>query len=174
MIDKNELINLYWEEECSTLTLAIMYDVSPTTIRNWMKKKGVKRRNIREALATQRCIKKKSEIMKGKNNPGFGKFGVDSLRYEHGGTKTRLYQTWIDMKARCYYLNHVSYKNYGGRGITVYENWINDFAVFRDFALSHGYDDNLTIDRIDNDGNYDPHNCQFITRSENSKRKASV
>lgn len=91
--------------------------------------------------------------------------------FKHGGTKTRLYATWKGMKRRCYSPKFRNYKCYGGRGIQVCTEWKNDFIAFRNWALNNGYADNLTIDRIDNNGNYEPSNCQFLTRPENSKKE---
>ena len=92
-------------------------------------------------------------------------------RYKHGLTKHPLYKVWQDMKTRCYNNNNVNYKNYGGRGIIVCEEWLNDPKAFYDFALSHGWSKDLTIDRIDNNGNYEPNNCHFITRAENNRNQ---
>lgn len=89
----------------------------------------------------------------------------------HGKCGTRLYKTWRNMKTRCYNKNCVEYSCYGGRGIKVCDEWLNDFSVFYDWAMEHGYDDNLTIDRIDNDKNYCPENCCWITRSENIRKR---
>jgi len=74
------------------------------------------------------------------------------------------------MKARCLQLNFNRYKYYGGRGIKVCDKWLNNYLAFKAWALSHGYKNNLTIDRIKNDGNYTPINCQWITRSENTRK----
>lgn len=82
----------------------------------------------------------------------------------HGGKWTRLYRIWSAMKERCSRAGHISYKNYGGRGIKVCADWRNSFDAFRRWALAHGYADNLTIDRVDNDGNYEPGNCQWLDR----------
>ncbi len=70
------------------------------------------------------------------------------------------------MKARCYNLKAEKYKDYGGRGITICPEWKNDFSAFRDWALSSGYTDDLSIDRIDVDGNYEPLNCRWATAKE--------
>lgn len=96
--------------------------------------------------------------------------GVGGGQFRHGDTGTRLYYIWRNMKRRCLNLGNVAYKYYGGRGILVYARWKDDYMVFKAWAMSHGYQDNLTIDRINNDGNYIPDNCQFITRSENSSK----
>jgi hypothetical protein len=74
------------------------------------------------------------------------------------------------MKQRCEYPKHRSYKNYGGRGIKVCDEWHDDFQVFHDWAIAAGYKDGLTIDRVDNDGGYTPDNCQWITAAENARK----
>lgn len=93
------------------------------------------------------------------------------MKREKPKSYTRLYNIWRTMKSRCFNPNNPQYKNYGGRGITVCKAWDNSFEVFEKWALSHGYTDNLTIDRIDNNGNYTARNCQWITRSENSSKR---
>lgn len=87
----------------------------------------------------------------------------------HGKRHTRLYRVWAGMRNRCLNQNTPKYKNYGGRGITIYLEWTN-FERFALWAETSGYTDNLTIDRIDNDKGYSPDNCQWITLSENSKK----
>jgi len=102
---------------------------------------------------------------------GLSSKGSNHGNYRHGGKGTRLYNTtWIGMKKRCYDKNNEAFSRYGGRGIVMCPEWVNDFITFRDWANRNGYDNTLTIDRIKNDGNYSPDNCQFITRSENSKK----
>ena len=79
--------------------------------------------------------------------------------------RNRLYHIWGDMKHRCSNPNCRAYKNYGGRGITVCEEW-QQYQPFRDWALHNGYSDELTLDRMDTNGNYEPDNCRWITKQE--------
>lgn len=85
--------------------------------------------------------------------------------HKHGMTHDRLYQIWCDMKQRCYNPKVREYKNYGGRGITVCDEWMNSAAFF-EWAKANGYSEKLTIDRIDNDKGYSPDNCRWSTAKE--------
>lgn len=85
----------------------------------------------------------------------------------HGLSRHGLHGVWRDMKSRC--LNHksVGFEYYGGRGITVCSEWVTSFKSFYDFAINNGWVPGLEIDRVDNDGNYEPGNCRFVTRQVN-------
>jgi len=88
--------------------------------------------------------------------------------YAKNGYKHPLYVTWTNIKRRCYKARSTSYKNYGARSIKVCDEWKNDPKIFIEWALINGYEQGLDIDRIDNDGNYTPSNCRFVTRQVNS------
>lgn len=89
---------------------------------------------------------------------------------KHNCHKDRIYQIWADMKTRCLQPNNPRYHRYGGRGISVCTEWLF-FPSFKEWADTNWYEDTLTIDRVDNDGNYEPSNCQWITVQENLKRR---
>lgn len=96
-------------------------------------------------------------------------------RITHGESKTRLYRTWNGMNERCNNPNNSRYASYGGRGITVCDEW-KKYESFRDWSVNNGYEDGLSIDRIDNDKGYCPENCRWITLTQqaNNKRTNTV
>lgn len=89
----------------------------------------------------------------------------------HGKSNSRLHRIWSHMKTRCYNTNSKNYKDYGGRGIAVCDEWKDNFQAFYNWSMVNGYDDTLTIDRIDVNGNYEPNNCRWITNEEQQHNK---
>lgn len=98
------------------------------------------------------------------------------LRTSHGLSKTRLYKVYTSMKSRCYNPSERSYHSYGGRGITICDEWLHDFKAFYDWAIANGYqgDGKRSIDRIDVDKGYSPDNCRFISMHEQGFNKTTT
>ncbi|AIY72807.1 TPA: hypothetical protein ACLQU7_005228 [Bacillus tropicus] len=93
------------------------------------------------------------------------------LNYTHGFGKTKLYSVYSAMVGRCNNHKDKSFKNYGGRGIQVTKEWLNDFMAFREWALQNGYKEGLSIDRIDVEKDYSPDNCRWVTRDVQNNNK---
>lgn len=112
-------------------------------------------------------------MSKVKDNNGFDRMrripkGIRNTFWlkKHNMCETPLYYVWQAMKQRCYNCNNTRYKNYGGRGIKVCDEWVDNFEEFCNWALFSGYETDLTLDRIDVNGNYCPENCRWITNEE--------
>lgn len=96
--------------------------------------------------------------------------------HNHGESKTRLYNIWHCMKQRCYNPNADKFYNYGARDITVCKSWLKSFLIFKKWAMANGYNDSLTIDRKNTNGNYTPSNCRWadLITQANNKRNNNV
>ena len=85
-----------------------------------------------------------------------------------------LYRRYYHIKERCYNPKAKSYHRYGGRGIRICDEWLNNYQAFEDWCIENGFEPNLAIDRIDNDGNYSPDNCRFVTLKENNQKRCTT
>ena len=95
-------------------------------------------------------------------------------RKTHGKSNSRLYRIWRGIKSRC---SDKASENYGGRGITVCEEWNKSFEAFCEWSMANGYSENLSIDRINNDGNYEPSNCRWVnneTQANNTRKNRKI
>lgn len=93
---------------------------------------------------------------------------------KHGMSRSRLYRTYYGMKHRCYDPKDSHYKNYGAKGITICNEWLESFKAFQDWALANGYTDELTIDRIDNSKGYSPSNCRWATKAQQVRNSSAT
>lgn len=91
------------------------------------------------------------------------------MEKSHGMSQSRLYTIWKNMKQRCYNPKRNRYQWYGGKGVTVCDEW-HSFLPFMDWALDNGYEEGLVLDRESSDGNYEPSNCKWVTTNENSRK----
>lgn len=101
----------------------------------------------------------------------YAHIAVGDAHRKHGKRNTRLYNIWIKIKGRCNNPKNEAYENYGGRGIKIFHDWEIDFQSFYDWAIKNGYQDNLSIDRIDNNKGYSPDNCRWATAKIQSRNK---
>lgn len=114
------------------------------------------------------CFVTKGEHSSTKNSPIMNKKGKENPAYKHGQKNSRLYNIWDTMKQRCFNSNQKDFKNYGGRGIIICEEWL-DFTNFYNWAMDNGYKENLTIERTDVNGNYELSNCLWVTTQEQAR-----
>lgn len=124
---------------------------------------------LRNGVVSCGCAQRESAVELGKR-----RLGTKATGYKHGGKGTPLYGVWAGMLGRCRNPNATGYANYGGRGITVCEQWL-DFPVFREWAELAGYmPGEVELDRRDNDGNYGPDNCRWVTAKQNTRNTRTV
>jgi|688.fasta_scaffold343127_2 hypothetical protein len=116
-----------------------------------------------------------SNALKRKHNMSCGCLNYELIKkrnLKHGLSKHTLFKTWCDMKNRCYYEKHNRYKNYGQKGIIVCSEWLV-FLNFYNWAIKNGWEEGLTIDRIDNSKNYEPSNCRFLTKKLQNRNRTT-
>ena len=113
-----------------------------------------------------RSKKQPNKNINGSRNPNYR----TGLASNDRSKRPSLYNTWVSMKQRCLNPNNPKFHRYGGRGIKIYEDWF-DLKKFYDWAITSGWKQGLSLDRIDNNGDYEPSNCQWLTLSENAKKK---
>ena len=119
---------------------------------------------------------KKYELLCGKSKSCgcLAKERIKAADFKHGYSRTRLYHIYHQMRYRCYNPKHTSFKNYGGRGIRICDEWLADPMNFIHWALNNGYNDTLSIDRIDVNGNYEPNNCRRATSKAQQRNKCNA
>lgn len=123
---------------------------------------------LRESQLTNMQLGRKP---RGDHKQERGKKEERKAKYQLKHQYPRLYRIWSSMKSRCYYHKNKCFHYYGGRGISICDEWLNSFNTFATWALCNGYADDLSIDRINVDGNYCPQNCRWATNDEQQKNK---
>ena len=159
------------------------YDISGKTFGNWeVLCKDIPRPGCRNSFWICRCVcgtvrsVNRSTLVSGRSSScgcvqSENRKGINRT---HGMSKSRLYHEWASMKRRCSNPKDKSACSYFGKGITVCEEWISDFTAFRDWALSNGYADDLTLDRIDNNAGYSPNNCRWVSNADQQQNKTTT
>lgn len=143
--------------------------------------KEVERKNApgRQVFCQCECGKKKivsfRDLKRGnvKSCGCLKNYSTENNENFHNMSNTRLYAIWSDMKHRCLNENNIRYKRYGGRGISVCEEWL-EFKNFYEWAKSSGYKDELTLDRVDNNKGYSPRNCKWSTQKEQAWNRSTT
>ena len=109
------------------------------------------------------------------NDVNLNRNGSEPTKYDSKGLSNHpLYHKWMGMKRRCYDVNDSHYERYGGRGIKICDEWLYSFHAFYDWSMENGWQDGFEIDRIDNNGNYEPNNCRYVTRKENCNNRSTT
>ena len=115
------------------------------------------------------CLKKKQDEI------NLNREGSKPTKYDSDGLSHHtLYSKWLGMKRRCYDVHNSRYENYGGRGIKICEEWLYSFKAFYEWSMKNGWEEGLQIDRIDNDGNYEPSNCRYVSLKVNCNNRSTT
>lgn len=149
--------NALWLCECSCELKTRRIVVSNNLVRGISKSCGC----LKKELARENCVERNAKVK------------VPYAK-KHGKRGTRIYGIWCNMKDRCFRKENEHFSDYGGRGIKVCEEWANKkdgFSNFDKWAMSSGYSDDLELDRIDYNGNYEPSNCRWVTEKEQQRNK---
>ena len=150
---KNKSRKTYWDFQCDCGNIK--------TLRTDTVKSG--------KVQSCGCLKKEQESI------NLNREGSKPTKYDSNGlSKHTLYRKWLGMKSRCYDINDSHYKRYGGRGITICDEWLYSFMAFYNWSIENGWEEGLEIDRINNDKGYLPDNCRYVSRKENCNNRSTT
>ena len=152
--DYDRLRSLAAVDELRLKPIAAEFGATPKAARRWLREIGIEYRSGYRPTGT------------------VGRYVKDTGSWRNGtGRRPKIYNTWIRMRHRCYSKACKDYRYYGGRGIRMCDEWRLDYDAFRSWSLRNGVRKDLTLDRIDNDGDYEPGNCRWISQSEQNHNK---